>query len=626
MAAQQNPHIRIAGKQRVLNAVKDAPDLRDRWYEPRLVQLKAHVDNSKHAVIRDQGEEGACTGFGLAAVIDILQRRNRNTTFRASTRMLYEMARHHDEWPGQRYSGSSCRGAIKGWKNMGVCRETQWPYDARKPGELTIPRAIAARDTTLGAYYRLRPDVNDYHAALNEVDAIYVSADVHAGWWAPKARKGDKLAVIQPSSTPEGGHAFCIVGYDAEGFIVQNSWGPKWGSGGLALWRYEDWLDNVSDGWVLRLAVPTPAIFGLSSRGQAQQDAGFLQRAPKRIEIAGHFIHFDDGVLEDKGDYWSTAPDLRRSAERIRDSAQKYPHLLIYAHGGLNSPKASATRIAALKDGFRRNGIYPLHMMYDTGLAEELKDAVTRAVSGRQAGNFLGDLRAAVVERSDAFIEDVVRKPVTPLWDEMKRGARLPWVAKPAGEPGDGEAAIAVFASLLRQSGVRIHLAGHSTGAILLGHLLGALDRLGEGDLVASCTLLAPACSIGFYEEHYLPRLGKHSTAATRLPQLDVCNLRDSLERADSVGPYRKSLLYLVSHALERAEARPLLGMEKHASQLDKQSGLKLHWSDGSTGTQTRSTTHGGFDNDMHTMNALLARILGVAPAQPFTAAEMKGY
>lgn len=625
-AVPPSPRMTITGKQRLLNVVKDAPDLRDRWYEPGLVQLKPHIDNSKHAVIRDQGEDGACTGFGLAAVIDILNRKNGHPAFRASTRMLYEMAKHHDEWPGFRYSGSSCRGAIRGWKNMGVCTERQWPYDVRKTSVLTVERAIAARSNTLGAYYRLRPDVNDYHAALNEVDAIYVSADVHQGWWAPAARKGQKHAVIQPAASREGGHAFCIVGYNGEGFLVQNSWGPAWGSKGIALWRYEDWLDNIGDGWVFRLAVPVPVIFGQSSRGSADGSAEALGRAPKRLEIAGHFIHFDDGKLKQQGDYWSNADDILRTAERIRDLSGKYRHLLIYAHGGLNSPKASANRIAALKEGFKRNGIYPLHMMYDTGLGEEIRDSVQRALTGRRAGNFLTDLHEAVLERTDTFIEDAVRRPVTAIWDEIKRGARLPWVDQPDGKAGDGAAAIGTFMQVLQEAGIRVHLAGHSTGAILLGHLLAALDRLDLPELVDSCTLMAPACTIDFYQEHFAPRLGKGS-GGVRLPVLDVYSLLDTLELSDQVGGvYRKSLLYLVSNALERQRSKPLLGLEKDARSLATPAALKLHWSDGTTGSVTRSTTHGGFDNDVYTMNSVLKRMLGAAPARPFTVSEMKGY
>lgn len=123
---------KAAGKKRLLNAVKDVPDLRDRYYERSLMQLKHPIDNRKFGFIRDQGEEGVCTGFGLAVAIDVINRKNKLGAFKPSARMLYEMAKKHDEWPGERYSGSSCRGAIRGWKNMGVCAETDWRFDPKK--------------------------------------------------------------------------------------------------------------------------------------------------------------------------------------------------------------------------------------------------------------------------------------------------------------------------------------------------------------------------------------------------------------------------------------------------------------------------------------------------------------
>ena len=43
---------------------------------------------------------------------------------------------------------------------------------------------------------------------------------------------------------------------------------------------------------------------------------------------------------------------------------------------GRTRRRSSARRIAALKEGFKRNGVYPFHIMYDTGVAEEIKDAV----------------------------------------------------------------------------------------------------------------------------------------------------------------------------------------------------------------------------------------------------------
>ncbi|NIQ95046.1 MAG: hypothetical protein GWN87_13190, partial [Desulfuromonadales bacterium] len=55
-------------------------------------------------------------------------------------------------------------------------------------------------------------------------------------------------------------------------------------------------------------------------------------------------------------------------------------------HGGLNNVKGSARRIAAMKDTFKSNRIYPYHFMYDTGLLEEIKDVIfgsSKQVEGR---------------------------------------------------------------------------------------------------------------------------------------------------------------------------------------------------------------------------------------------------
>lgn len=619
--------IKAAGEARVLNARQDPPDIRDRWYEPALIALQESIDEREGATILDQGQEGACTGFACAAVINKLNAL-RDSGFRASPRMLYEMARRHDEWPGESYDGSSCRGVIRGWKNMGVCSESAWPYDPDDPGELTIERAIDARNTPLGAYYRLRPDIVDYHAAINEVGALLVSANVHGGWWNP-ARQSEKdaIATIVPSNRYEGGHAFAIVGYDKRGFVVQNSWGTDWGTDGFALWLYEDWISSVIDGWVFRPGLPTPQIFGLAASSAPGQEAEFGRRTPKRMEIAGHFAHFDDGKFEAHGDYWTCAGDIARTADRIKSSDREYRHLLIYAHGGLNSPKASARRIAALKEGFKRNGIYPFHIMYDTGLAEEIGDAVSRAFRGaeQRAEGYFGRLKDRIIEQTDRMIEDILRKPVTPLWDEMKRDARLPFETAPDGAAGDGVEAMRILALALKKSGLKIHLAGHSTGGVLLGHLLAAIDALDRSDLVSSCSLFAPACTIDFFEAHYAPRLGRNATG-TRLPRLDIYNLSDQAERGDSVARmYRKSLLYLVSRAFEREQDKPLLGMQRYSEKLKARAGLNLIYAN-SRSKVSRSSTHGGFDNDRHTLNSMLAAILGAAPKEPFTAEEMEGY
>ena len=96
-----------------LTARQDAPDFRDFTYQPALIKLKTSLPVPRKLYIRDQGQEGACTGFGLAAVIDRLikesKRKFKRKDINVSARMLYEMAQRYDEWSGEDYDGSSCQ-------------------------------------------------------------------------------------------------------------------------------------------------------------------------------------------------------------------------------------------------------------------------------------------------------------------------------------------------------------------------------------------------------------------------------------------------------------------------------------------------------------------------------------
>ena len=189
----------------------DLPDIRDWIYQAALVNLERYIDPPRNLVILDQKSDGACTGFGLAAVINYQNQLRSNYQTRVSARMLYEMAKRYDEWEGENYSGSSLRGAIKGWYNMGVAEDGLWKYTPGKPGHLTVDAAKNARKCTIGAYYRLKHRVSDFHAALNEARVIYCSAKVHTGWSTAKCKSG----VIPFEEETTGGHAFAIVGYNS---------------------------------------------------------------------------------------------------------------------------------------------------------------------------------------------------------------------------------------------------------------------------------------------------------------------------------------------------------------------------------------------------------------------------
>jgi hypothetical protein len=577
------------------NATADVPDIRDRIYEAPLIQLQDVVEVPDDLYILDQKSEGACTGFSVAACINQLYK-YADQDIRVSPRMLYEMAKRNDEWPGEDYDGSSLRGAIKGWKNMGVCKEEMWPYRTGDKGELTIDRAKDAREHTIGAYYRVRPEVTDFHAAINEAGIIAVSAKVHSGWDNPKN------GIIKHQKKTEGGHAFALVGYNENGFLVQNSWGKKWGGyqqAGVALWTYEDWIANVMDAWVFRLALPTPQIFDAHPESSriAVIDTGKVEKTS---------IHVDDGSYKETGRYWSTANDIDQTAKHFA-SSKKYKHLLVYVHGGLNTPKDSANRIFAMKEVFKSNEIYPFHIMYDTGIVEELKDLIWQ--KNKQAVDRVGGF----ADWTDRFLEGLLRRPGTLLWDEMKQDAKDAFAGA-----GAGTDALNRFTGYLRSSrrNVKLHLVGHSTGAVVIAHLLQTLRR--RNIRFSTCSLLAPACSVDLYDQAYLPVLKRNYPI--RINDMTIYNLKDKVELDDNVAKlYRKSLLYLVSNAFEKAKEKPILGMEKFKDMVTlARSQPEIIYSNGVDGVRTRSSTHGGFDNDPYTMNHILKRVLGKSPGRPF--------
>src|SRR5688572_27058882 len=168
---------------RKFDAYPDRVDIRDWPYQPNLEPLPDQLINC-HRVpeILDQGNEGACTGFALAAAINYLLAARRINR-RVSARMLYDMARRYDEWPGENYEGSSARGAMKGWVAHGVCSDKSWPKEKQGHKYLTWEISDEASRTPGGAYFRvMHRNVRDMHAALNEVGILYATLMVHDGW------------------------------------------------------------------------------------------------------------------------------------------------------------------------------------------------------------------------------------------------------------------------------------------------------------------------------------------------------------------------------------------------------------------------------------------------------------
>jgi hypothetical protein len=649
---------------RRLDAVPDRIDVRDWFYQPRLAPLPDVLVNCDAVPeILDQGDEGACTGFALAAVINFLLR-SRNFDRRVSPRMLYDMARRYDEWPGEEYEGSSARGAMKGWVAHGVAKVDSWTTDMKGPKHLTPALAVEARMTPGGAYYRvMHRQVRDMHAALNEVGILYATLMVHRGWDQPGpgtrtvqyiesgTMREREFPVIARRGRADGGHAIAVVGYTNDGFIIQNSWGPEWGANGFALLPYEDWLLHATDVWVAQLGVPV-ALDLWTIHGETDTTAG-LQRASESVpldEIRPFVIDVgNNGELSTTGTYWTTFDDIARLfSEQIPGRTTKWAkrRLLLYLHGGLNSEREVGRRIVAFRDVLLENEVYPLHVMWESGLGETLLGMLRDKFIDvdERAGavvDWLRKLRDGLVEAKDRTFELTVAAPGSRLWSEMKENARL------SSRHPEGRGGMQLLAQVARQAmkglstkdraAWELHVVGHSAGAIFASFALPHLTKAGVK--FESLQFMAPAVTVQSFKDLVVPAIEDKAC-----PHPTMYVLSDVGERDDQVWAYGKSLLYLVSNAFEGKRETPLLGMERYVSDKGEEgkqfvdpnmseffkqtvNGLPSLVVSGKAegpASTSRSETHGGFDNDPETMNSVLWRILGRAPDRPFTTRDLQ--
>jgi len=554
--------------------------------------------------------------------------------------MLYEMAKRYDEWPGDEYEGSSARGAMKAWHKHGACQSKRWagptqgqPYNRR----LTADRATDAATRPLGAYYRVNhKDLVTMHSALTEVGILYATAGVHQGWTTPTS---DGTITYNEHKQELGGHAFAIVAYDAEGFWIQNSWGEDWGVEGFGRVSYDDWLLHGTDVWVARLGAPValhrPDAAAISASAVARKPAVYAYHI-----LRPHIISIgNEGRLSPNGTYGTDAEDVReRFATEIPKAMKgwKRQRLLLYAHGGLVPEKAAVQRVADYREVFLTKEVFPLAFVWNTDFWTTLKNMLLDAFRRRRAEGFLDSAKDFMLDRLDDAFEPLARSLTGKAsWDEMKENA-LAASKRRYGKDGGALLALNQILDPNQENAgfyddVEIHIVGHSAGSIFMAPVVQHLADAGR--TIASCTLWAPACTMDLFRKMYVPAI-----ESGHIDRFTLFTLTDKAEQDDHCAHiYNKSLLYLVSHAFEKRpriplfrDGEPILGMAKwiqdairedeRIEALFKEKSVQWvqapnHFKEGSP-SASRATSHGGFDDDVYTLKATLARVLAQGEAR----------
>jgi hypothetical protein len=286
--------------------------------------------------------------------------------------------------------------------------------------------------------------------------------------------------------------------------------------------------------------------------------------------------------------------------------------------------------------------------MWETGVMESLRGMLADLFTSddERAGSpveWLDRFRNGLSEARDRSVELTVARFGTKLWDEMKENAALAsrHPRKLGGMQLLARHAQQAVAKLPaeRRKRLELHIVAHSAGSEFAAH---ALPHLLEcGIPLASLHLMAPAITVAQFQALLLKPI-----VAGKCPHPSLFILSDAAERDDSIGPYGKSLLYLVSNAFEGRRDTPLLGMQCYVSPegspradpaivsfFQKKVGswpsLIVAHSDPNapqtpSPSRSSSRTHGGFDNDPATMNSILWRVLGKKPTRMFLDRDLK--
>ncbi len=240
--------------------------------------------------VKSQEQRGTCTAFGLVAALETLP----GFPTDLSEQYLYAMAKSYSYNDETNYEeGEYLSNYIALMQFAGTVREDQEPYN---PNKIIIDPKLTNFEnmksdiggTSLlkllsftGFSYRIQPNMYSYRADKQARDVEYikkmlddgvksivVSYSLNGTYWSNNSGDetdkidpndflffymddealnfdvaldiyGDKvfeqdadLEFTDPKYKFNGGHVVSIVGYDADGFLIKNSWGKNWGDEG----------------------------------------------------------------------------------------------------------------------------------------------------------------------------------------------------------------------------------------------------------------------------------------------------------------------------------------------------------------------------------------------------------
>lgn len=254
--------------------VADLPDARDHLYSAPHIALAAlppSVDLSGGLPdAYDQGQIGSCTANAIAAAFEFALRKQKLADFMPSRLFIYYNERAMEGHVGTD-SGAQIRDGMASIANLGVCPESEWPYEAtpadpntgqfppgapeaEKPPAQCYTDALNSRATQ---YLRVTQNLDQMRGCLAAGYPFVLGFTVYSSFESEQVASTGEAQMPQHGDSVVGGHAVLVTGYDdsQQRFMVRNSWGTSWGKDGYFTIPYAYYTNPrlAQDIWTVRV-------------------------------------------------------------------------------------------------------------------------------------------------------------------------------------------------------------------------------------------------------------------------------------------------------------------------------------------------------------------------------------
>jgi C1A family cysteine protease len=241
---------------RKFGALRDVHDMRDRMYRmahgstamPREIDLR-----DWGGPIKDQGEEGSCTGHAFSSAREWVARRYEKRSPVLSPQCLYvEELIADGAFPKDQ--GAMPRTGCQVLTAKGCCEASLYPY---VPGKLTTPTAeqrLNALKYKTGSYHRIGT-LPDFLGCLADPTPwpVMVGFVVYESFMTQEVAETGIMPIPKENEEQQGGHEVLCLGYDLSKqlALIQNSWGAAWGQRGYFWMPFEVIAARDTDLWMV---------------------------------------------------------------------------------------------------------------------------------------------------------------------------------------------------------------------------------------------------------------------------------------------------------------------------------------------------------------------------------------